>query len=236
MNSPSTRQRGRAVRIRSITDGWTTADPERNVGGVWTPDEQDLHMRRALLAAIAGGALLAGAAACDGNTGSDGSTAAAPAAPAPTASPTPDYTEDTRLVCAEFQSIYDKDVKSLGDAVGKMITYKEAKQASDVKKAEDTAAGDLKTIATKIRTATATAQNPELQAAGESSADKLEASAKDRKYFAKIKTLKEFNSTIESQLNTWLSPVSGFCGPPPSSSPSTDGPSSGVVPSPSASS
>jgi hypothetical protein len=192
-------------------------------------------MRRALLAAIAGGALLAGAAACDGNTSSDGSTAAAPVAPAPTTSPTPDYAEDTALVCAEFQSIYDKDVKSLGAAVGKMITYKEAKQTSDAKKAENTAAGDLKAIATKIRTATATAQDPALQTAGQTSADKLEASAKDRKYFAKVKTLKDFNATIESQLNTWLTPVSGFCGAP-SSSPSTAGPSSAVTPTPSASS
>jgi hypothetical protein len=192
-------------------------------------------MRRALLAAIAGGALLAGMAACDGNTNSDGSSAAAPAAPSPTTSPTPDYTEDTALVCAEFQSIYDKDVKSLGAAVGKMITYKEAKQAPDAKKAEDTAAGDLKAIATKIRTATATAENPELQAAGATSAAKLDASAQDRKYFTKIKTLKDFNSTIEGQLNTWLTPVSGFCGAP-SSSPSSAGPSAAVPPSPSASS
>jgi hypothetical protein len=223
---------GRAVRILLITDGWTTADPERNVGWVWTPDEQDFHMRRALLAAIAGGALLAGAAACDNNDPS--AAAPKPAAPAPTTSPTPDFAADTALVCGEFQSIYSDEVRNLGASVGKMITYKEAKQASDAKKAEDSAAAELKAIATKIRDATATAEDPELRDAGETSAAKLEASAKDHKYFAKVKTLKDFNNTIESQLNSWLTPVSGFCGPP-TSSPSASAPSS-VAPSPSASS
>lgn len=187
-------------------------------------------MRRALLAAIAGGALLAGAYACDNNDPSAAAPAPAPAAP--TTSPTPDYAADTALVCGEFQSIYSDEVRTLGASVGKMITYKEAKQTSDAKKAEDSAAAELKAIATKIRKATATAQNPELQAAGETSAAKLDASAKDHKYFAKVKTLKDFNNTIESQLNTWLTPVSGFCGPPSSSPP----PPSSVAPSPSASS
>ncbi|WP_211192067.1 hypothetical protein [Actinoplanes sp. TBRC 11911] len=192
-------------------------------------------MRRALLAAIAGGALLAGASACDHNDRSAAAPAPAPAAP--TTSPTPDYAADTALVCAEFQSIYSDEVRTLGAAVGKMITYKEAKQAADAKKAEDSAAAQLTAIATKIRKATATAQDPELQQAGASSATKLEASAKDHKYFAKVKTLKDFNNTIESQLNTWLTPVSGFCGPPSSSPtpPSSVAPPS-VAPSPSASS
>lgn len=189
-------------------------------------------MRRALLAAIAGGALLAGAAACDGNAKSDDANAAARASAAPTTSPSPDYASDTRLVCGEIQSIYSNEVRSLGSAVGRMITYKEAKQTSDAKKAENSAAGQLEAIAVKIRTSTEAAQNPDLQKAGEASADKLEASAKDRKYFAKIKTLKDFNNTIEAQLNSWLTPVSGFCGAP-SSAPAPS--SSAVAPAPSSS-
>jgi hypothetical protein len=31
---PVANRRGRAVRILLITDGWTTDDPERNLGGV----------------------------------------------------------------------------------------------------------------------------------------------------------------------------------------------------------
>lgn len=191
-------------------------------------------MRRALLAAITGGVLLVGAAACDGNAKSDDTTAApAPASAAPTTSPTPDYAADTELVCGEIQPIYSHEVRTLGSAIGKMVTYKEAKQAPEAKKAENSAAGQLKAIAAKIRTSTAPAQDPAFRKAGETSAGKLEASANDRKYFAKVKTLKDFNSTIEGQLNTWLTPVSGFCGAP-SASPTPPPPA--TSPSPSASS
>ncbi len=169
-------------------------------------------MRRALVAVMLGGTLLS-CAACTRDT-----TVVAEATPTPTAvlslPPLPDYTADTAAVCAQLQPFYQDEVTKLGAALGKMITYKEAKQAPETKQAEDSAAAELKTISAKIRTQTQAAQDPEFRAAGVISAQKIDASIKDRKYFAKISTLADLNTTIESQLAAWLSPVSGYCRTP----------------------
>jgi hypothetical protein len=181
------------------------------------PDEQEIHMRRALLAVLAGGTLLTGAA-CDSDATGDDPTAAAPASAAPATSAAPDYSANTKLVCDRLQTIYQGELRDLGTAMGKMITYKEAKQATDVKKSENAAAAELKAVAAKIRTETAKADDPDVRKAGATSAAKLEASAKDRKYFARVKTLKDLNATIEGQLTQWLTPIAGYCGAPASSS------------------
>jgi hypothetical protein len=173
-------------------------------------------MRRAILAVIAGGTLAA-ATACTSETRTTTDAAApAPASPAPTAapstSPPPDYSADTRQVCLKLQTLYSGELKSFGTAMGKMITYKEAKQTADADKAETAAAAQLKAAGAKIRTATAAAEDPDLQAAGRTSAAKFEQSAKDRKYFDKVKTLKDLDSTVQAQFVEWLTPVAGYCG------------------------
>ncbi|XVV12350.1 hypothetical protein ACQP2X_47405 [Actinoplanes sp. CA-131856] len=169
-------------------------------------------MRRALLAVIAVGTLLTGAA-CDSDAkGSDEAAAPAPSA-SPSATPEPDYSANTTLVCGNLQKLYSAELKDFGAALGKMITYKEAKQAAEAKKAEDAATAKLKAVATKIRTDTATAENPEFMAAGQTSAAKVDASVVDRKYITKIKTMKDLNGTIEAQFTEWLSPVAGYCAP-----------------------
>jgi hypothetical protein len=168
-------------------------------------------MRRALLAVIAGGTLLAGTA-CDGG-------AKPTAAPEPTASdapahslpPLPDYTANTNLVCGRLNTIYKGELSAFGAAMGKMITYKEAKQAPEAQQAEDVAVAKLKAVAVKIRKDTWSAQDPEFKAAGVISATKVETSVKDRKYFDKVKTIKDLNASIEGQFAQWLTPVSGFC-------------------------
>ena len=55
------------------------------------------------------------------------------------------------------------------------------------------------------------AKDPEFQEAGETSAAKFEQSATDRKYFDRVKTLKDLNSTLQPQMAQWLTPVSSFC-------------------------
>ncbi|XVU25098.1 hypothetical protein ACQPZJ_49265 [Actinoplanes sp. CA-054009] len=169
-------------------------------------------MRRALLAVIAVGTLLTGAA-CDSDAKSSGAAAAPAPSASPSASPEPDYSANTKLVCGNLQKLYAAELKDFGAAMGKMITYKEAKQATEAKKAEDAATAKLKAAAAKIRTDTTTAEDPEFMAAGQTSAAKLDASAVDRKYITKIKTLKDLNSTIEAQFTEWLSPVAGYCSP-----------------------
>jgi hypothetical protein len=171
-------------------------------------------MRRAILAVIAGGTLLA-AAACtsDAKTTTDAAPATRSPAPtsAPSTSPAPDYSASTRQVCTKLQTLYTGELKAFGTAIGKMVTYKEAKQTAEADKAEATAAGQLKAAATKIRKETATAADPDFQAAGRASAAKFELSAKNHKYLDKVKTLKDLNATVEAQFAEWLTPVAGYC-------------------------
>ena len=172
-------------------------------------------MRRALLAVVAGGTLLAGTA-CQTDVRTSAGNAPAPSpSPSPSAVPSsaaPDYSASTKLVCGRLQTVYRSELRDLGTALGKMITYKEAKQTAEAERAENTAAGELRAAATKIRKETAAADDPEFRTAGVTSAAKLERSAKDRKYFDRLKTLKDLNSTVESQLAEWLTPVAGYCG------------------------
>lgn len=173
-------------------------------------------MRRALLAALAGGVLLSGAA-CDSDA--DTSEIAAPeattAVPAPaTTSPAPDYSANTEQVCGRLETVFSGSLaKEFGAAMGKMIAQKEAKQADEAEKAEKAAAAELKSVGSQIRKETAEAENPEFKAAGATSAAKLEKSAKNRDYIEKVKTSKDLDRTLEDQIQEWLSPVAGFCRP-----------------------
>jgi hypothetical protein len=216
---------GWADRLSVITLGWTTRAPERNVVGARnTPDEQDLLMRRVLLAVLAGGLLLTGAACGDDAQ----PTAGAPASPTtpsdpPSSSPEPDYSDDTAQICGKLQTLYKGELRDFGAAMGKVVSYRETKQTpgpsadpqqiAGEKAAEKAAATELAAAGTKIRKLTATAQDPELRTAGATSAAKLEHSAKDRRYITGTKTLKALNATIESQFTEWLTPVAGFCVP-----------------------
>ncbi|GIE08316.1 hypothetical protein [Paractinoplanes ferrugineus] len=196
-------------------------------------------MRRALLAATAGLFLLAGSA-CD----SDANGKPEAASTAPTAAATvlaaPDYSASTEQVCSKLQTLYTAELRNFGTAMGKMVSYKENKQAADAEKAESTAAAQLKAAAAKIRKETALAEDPDFIAAGKVSASKLESSATDRRYFDTVKTLADLNKTVQNQFTEWLNPVAGYCrtadsspSSPSSPTPSVSSPSS---PTPSASS
>ncbi|MBM2617265.1 hypothetical protein JIG36_17055 [Actinoplanes sp. LDG1-06] len=168
-------------------------------------------MRRALLAVIAGSLLLTGAA-CDSDA--DSNEAAAPATTAPSTAPSsaaPDYTANTKQVCTKLQTLYTVELRDFGSAMGKLITYREAKQTAEITKAEAAATTELKQVAAKIRNDTAAAQNPEFKAAGMTSAAKVDASAANKGYVKTVTTMTKLNSTIENQFKEWLSPVAGYC-------------------------
>lgn len=175
-------------------------------------------MRRALLAVLAGGTLLTGAA-CDGVTkntaGQDPVSSITPSrVPDETLPPLPDYSANTKQVCTKLQTVYSGELKAFGTAMGQMVSYKEAKQAAEAQTAENAAAGQLKAAGTKIRQETATAADPDFKAAGATSAAKFERSAQDRKYFDQVKTLKDLDNTLQTQMAVWLTPVSGYCESP----------------------
>ncbi|BCJ43221.1 hypothetical protein GCM10010168_00370 [Actinoplanes ianthinogenes] len=166
-------------------------------------------MRPAILAVLAG-VLLTGAA-CDSDAPVYETGAAAPATTA-TLPPPPDYSADTAKVCQQLDKVFTGELNDFGAAVGKMIAYKEAKKAPEATKAEKSAAAELQSAGGQIRRHTAAALDPQLKAAGETSARKLEASAKDHAYLKQIKTTADLDKTLKPQLAEWLSPVAGFCG------------------------
>ncbi|MEU4691689.1 hypothetical protein [Actinoplanes sp. NPDC023714] len=170
-------------------------------------------MRRAILAALAGGVLLTGAACeSDANTSEIAAPAAVTASAAPaTTEPAPDYSENTEKVCGELDKVFTADLGDFGTELGKMIAHKEAKQTDEAEKAEKAAAAELKSVGTQIRKQTEDAENPELKEAGATSATKIEKSAKNRDYIEKIKTTKDLDKTLKTQLTEWLSPVAGYC-------------------------
>jgi hypothetical protein len=167
-------------------------------------------MRPAILAVLAGGVLLTGAA-CESDAQVYNAGAPAPS-PSPAVSATAvDYSEDTAIVCGKLDKIFTGELDDFGAAIGKMIAYKEAKQTADATKAEKSAAAELQSAGARIRKETSVAQNPELKSAGEASAQKLETSAKDRKYIKRIATTADLDKTLKPQLAEWLSPVAGYC-------------------------
>jgi hypothetical protein len=168
-------------------------------------------MRRAFLALALGGVLLS-AAACDSDA--ESTTTAAPAATTPSAAPTsaaPDYSDDTKLICGKVEKVFNSDLESFGTQLGRMIAYKEAKQTADADKAEAAAKKQLKDVGAKVKKETAAAQDPELVAAGATSADKFAKSAADTRFFDSIKSTKDLDRTIEAKMTDWLSPVAGYC-------------------------
>jgi hypothetical protein len=166
-------------------------------------------MRPAILAVLAGGVLLTGAA-CENDA--PVYNAGAPAPSTATVSASPDFSADTAAVCGKLDKIFTGKLDDFGTAIGKMIAYKEAKQADNAVKAEKSAAAELQSAGAQIRKETSLAQNPELQQAGEASARKFETSAKDRAYIKRIKSTADLDKTLKSQLADWLNPVTGYCG------------------------
>ena len=170
-------------------------------------------MRTALIAVSLGGLLLTGTA-CSSGDGSE-TLAEAPVAETPatatTTVPAPNYYANTRKVCAALDKIFDADVAQFGTAMGKMIAYKEAKQAVEAEQARKSASKELKEVGAKIRKETAAAEDPDLKQAGAVSATKFSKSAADKAFFDKVKTTKDLDKTLKAKMPDWMDPVAGLC-------------------------
>ncbi|MGA5303367.1 hypothetical protein ACPCHT_25810 [Nucisporomicrobium flavum] len=172
-------------------------------------------MRRALLAATLGGLLLTGTAcSSDGDAEPTAGTTTAATEAAPTTAPTsaaPDYTANTKKVCTKVVKIYSDGTEDFGTEIGKMIAYKEAKQADNAQAAEKAAGKELRDVGAKLKKETAAAQDPELRQAGATSAAKFTKSGNDSKLFDRIKTTKDLDKVLQTELTNWLTPIAGYC-------------------------
>ena len=168
-------------------------------------------MRRALLAAALGGVMLTGAGcSSDAHPTNNAAPSAAPSFVEPS-SAAPDFSANTKEVCGNLEKIFNDDLAGFGTQLGKMIAYQDAGQTAEADKAKKAAQGELKGVADKVKKETAAAQDPELQAAGQQSADKFLKSANDAAFINKIKSTKDMNRNIQAQMTEWLTPVAGFC-------------------------
>jgi hypothetical protein len=166
-------------------------------------------MQRAFLAVVLGGVLLTGAAC-----GSDAETKdhAAPATPsAAPASSAPDYSADNQLICGKIEQLYNGGLEGFNTQIGKMIANKEAKLTPEAGKAREAAGQELRKVGATLEQETAAAQDPDLRTAGAASAAKFVHTADDDTFFNKITSQKAYDSTIQAQLQEWLTPVAGYC-------------------------
>ena len=171
-------------------------------------------MRTALLAGTLACLLLTGAGCSSDDNGSE-TIAEAPVAETPstatTTVPAPDYSADTRKVCATLTKVFDTDVAEFGTAMGKMIAYKEAKQTAEAEQARKAASKELKEVGAKVRKETAAAEDPDLKQAGAVSATKFAKSAADKALFDKVKTTKDLDRALADKMPDWMDPVAGLC-------------------------
>jgi hypothetical protein len=168
-------------------------------------------MRRGILVVVLGGALVTAGACTSDATRKPPAAAPTAETPTPSLSPLPDYASNTKRVCGNLQKIFDVDLKSFGERVGKMIAYKEAKKTPEAAQAQKAAGDQLRAIGTKVKKETEVAQNPELQIAGATSAAKFIKSAGDPKFLNGIKSTKDLDRTLETKMTEWLNPVAGYC-------------------------
>jgi hypothetical protein len=177
-------------------------------------------MRRVLLAVAITGTIVS-TAACGGTGGGSASpspsaTSASPSA-SPTTSPTPtasaNYAADTKRICGEIEKSIESDMTDFGEELGKMIAYRQAGSTARANEAKADAQAELRTIAAGMRQRTANAQDPELRAAGQESAENLEASAADEAFFRRLRTVNDVKAMLEKEVVTWLLPLAEFCAP-----------------------
>ena len=152
-------------------------------------------------------------------TATTSASASAPASadavqPSPTKTPAKaaSYAANTKKVCAKVDSLFEgAEVDRFAKELGRLILYKKAKKPAKANQARELAKKELKSLAASVRSNTAAAQDPQLKAAGEKSAASIEQSAADNAFFAKLKTIKDVNSNLTSEMTPWLTPLSVYC-------------------------
>jgi hypothetical protein len=130
----------------------------------------------------------------------------------PSPSKTASYTANTKKVCTKVDSLFQgAELERFAKDLGRHILYKKAKKTAKANQARDLAKKELRALAATVRSNTASAQDPKLKAAGEKSAVSIEKTAADNAFFAKLKTIKDVNGNLTSEMTPWLTPLSVYC-------------------------
>ena len=161
-------------------------------------------MRRAGQGLIISVTLLA-ATACGTAAGPTPGVPAGTGGAAPAATQTADAA--TKSTCEALGQVYSKNMGPFAEALAQMIAAR--RDGGDegypqVKKS-------LTAFATAVRAATKSSTDPQVQTAGEETADRLQAKAADARYFKTIKTTEDVNTVLGPTLKEWLAPVKEHC-------------------------
>lgn len=151
-------------------------------------------MRRALSVVVAGVALM-GVAAC-------GILGDSPDSSAGAASLTPEQAA-TKASCEAIGEVYTNNMGAFASSLSKVPT------SGDV--ARKDARQKLGEFGTAVLGATKSSADTQLRTAGQEAAEHLQATAKDAKFFAKIKTTQDVSTVLGPTMKQWLAPVTNHC-------------------------
>lgn len=161
-------------------------------------------MRRAILALTVGGVLLTAACgtekspAASGPAVTGGSVAAAQPALA-----------ESKALCEALGQVYSENMGPFAETLSKMIADRNSPGGG--KNSSEQAQQSLSAFATAIRRATQSSANPQVRADGKQTADRLQATSTDDKFFTKVQSAKDVNTVLGPTLKQWLAPVTHHC-------------------------
>ncbi len=165
-------------------------------------------MRRLIVTAALGVAVLF-AAGCDNGTAT--STASKP--PVPSASPSASPSRDPKAqgICDDLHSnVLDVDAKAFGTELGKMIAARAQGNKTEETQSQQAAVAKLGEIAGKLRTHAGEATDPRLKNALNTSADNLEKLSADTDSLSKLNSLDQVGQTTQ-KFATALSDIADYC-------------------------
>jgi hypothetical protein len=151
-------------------------------------------MRRVVLGLVIGGALL-GAAACG--------TAANPAPGSGAAASLSPEQAATKASCEAIGDVYTRNMGAFASSLSKVPSTGDTARKDAQQK--------LGNFGTAVLGATRSSADTELRTDGKQTAEHLQATAKDAKFFAKIKTSQDVSNVLGPQMKEWLAPVTHHC-------------------------
>jgi hypothetical protein len=153
-------------------------------------------MRRVVLGVAVGGLLLGVAAGCGtaGGPTPGGGTGAASLAPEQVA---------TKTTCEAIGDVYGRNMGAFASSLSKVPA------AGDTARQE--ARQKLTAFGSAVRDATKGSADAQLRADGKQAADRLQATAKNAAFFAKIKTTGDVSTVLGPTMKEWLAPVTHHC-------------------------
>jgi len=156
-------------------------------------------MRRALFGVVAGGLLLA-VGAC-GTTGGPTPGVGTPRAAGPVSLSSEQAA--TKASCEAIGDVYTKNMGAFASSLSKVPDTGDTARKDAQQKLTD--------FGTAILGATKSSTDAQIRADGKQAAARLEATAKNTAFFARIRTTQDVSTVLGPTMKEWLAPVTHHC-------------------------